>query len=202
MQVADSLRLEPRVLRTTLVDILRHPARREIPNEPTFSVSGERPIRVATTPRPGLEALRLTLHAPRLAKDRFIAQYFVNETQREIFEGLSSGRSVSDVIDEFERRGEDQAAQLLSQIVVDEFDRDFTAEDVTAVVAQLLRSAVAEELKNVERDLRSDKVSPDVAMATIRDVKERVALLDTAEGEGAERDLKDWLLERTPSDAS
>jgi hypothetical protein len=142
------------------------------------------------------------LHAPRLAKDRFIAQYFVNETQREIFEGLSSGRSVSDVIDEFERRGEDQAAQLLSQIVVDEFDRDFTAEDVTAVVAQLLRSAVAEELKNVERDLRSDKVSPDVAMATIRDVKERVALLDTAEGEGAERDLKDWLLERTPSDAS
>jgi hypothetical protein len=109
---------------------------------------------------------------------------------------------VSDVIDEFERRGEDQAAQLLSQIVVDEFDRDFTAEDVTAVVAQLLRSAVAEELKNVERDLRSDKVSPDVAMATIRDVKERVALLDTAEGEGAERDLKDWLLERTPSDAS
>ena len=109
MQVADSLRLEPRVLRTTLAEVLRHPVGREIPNEPTTSAYSSGPVRVAKTPRPGLEALRLTLHAPRLAKDRFDVHYFVNETQREIFEGLASGRPVSDVIDELERRGEDQA---------------------------------------------------------------------------------------------
>ena len=202
MQVADSLRLEPRVLRTTLAEVLRHPVGREIPNEPTSSDYPSGPVRVAKTPRPGLEALRLTLHAPRLAKDRFDVHYFVNETQREIFEGLASGRPVSDVIDELERRGEDQAARLLSEIEVEEVDRDFTSQDVTAVVSQLLRSAVAEELRNVERDLRNERVSPDVAMATIRDVKERVALLETVEGEVAERDLRDWLLERASSDAS
>jgi len=202
MQVADSLHLEPRVLRTTLAEILRHPVRREVPNEPSQSGNPPSPVRAATTPRPGLEALRLALHAPLLAKHRFIVQYFVNETQREIFDGLSSGRSVSDVIDELERRGEDQAATLLSELVVEQVDRDFTSEDVTAVVSQLLRSAVAEELRNVERDLRDERLSPEAAMATIRDVKERVALLETTDGELAERDLREWLLERASSAAS
>jgi DNA primase len=201
MQVADSLHLEPRVLRTKLTEILRHPLVREVPNEPSQVASSVRPERTQATPRPGLEALRLSLHAPRLVKDRFIAQYFVNDVQREIFEGLTSGKSVSDVVDELERRGDDQAARLLSQIVVDEVDRDYTPEDVTAVVSQLLRSAVVEELKNVERELRSARLSPEVANATIRDVKERVALLETADGDSAERDLRDWLLGRTPSDA-
>ena len=201
MQVADSLHLEPRVLRTKLTEILRHPLVREVPNEPSQVASSVRPERTQATPRPGLEALRLSLHAPRLVKDRFIAQYFVNDVQREIFDGLTSGKSVSDVVDELERRGDDQAARLLSQIVVDEVDRDYTPEDVTAVVSQLLRSAVVEELKNVERELRSARLSPEVANATIRDVKERVALLETADGDSAERDLRDWLLGRTPSDA-
>jgi DNA primase len=202
MQVADSLRLEPRVLRTTLHELLRHPLGREMPNEPEQGVGAQSSARVTATPRPGLEALRLTLHAPDLAKDRFIAQYFVNETQREIFEGLSTRRSVSDVIDELERRGEDQAARLLSQIVVDDNDREFTSDDVTAVVSQLLRSAAAEELRNVERDLRNGRLSPEVAMVTVRDVKERVARLETGEGQDAERELRDWLLERSSSDAS
>jgi hypothetical protein len=33
-------------------------------------------------------------------------------------------------------------------------------------------------------------------MATTRDVKERLELLETAQGDEAERDLRDWLLER------
>jgi DNA primase len=202
MQVADSLRLEPRVLRTKLAEVLRRPAVREVPNEPTQSGNSYRPQREETTPRPGLEALRLYLHASRLANDRFIAQYFVNQTQRDIFEGLSSGKPVSDVIDGFARRGDDDAVRLLSQIVVDEVERDYTAEEITAVVSQLLRSAVADELRNVERDLRNEKVSPDVVMVTIRDVKERVGLLETAQGEAAERELRDWLLERTSNDTS
>jgi hypothetical protein len=83
-------------------------------------------------------------------------------------------------------------------LVVDELDRDYTSEDVSAVVSQLIRSAVGEELKNIERELRDDLIAPDIAMATIRDVKERLELLGTPQGEVAERDLRGWLLTRTP----
>jgi len=31
-------------------------------------------------------------------KDRFIGEYFVNDVQREIFEGLRTGQSVSEVV--------------------------------------------------------------------------------------------------------
>jgi hypothetical protein len=122
----------------------------------------------------------------------------VNEVQRDIFEGLSSDQPISDVIDQLQRRGDDDAAQVLSQLVVDELDRDYTSDDVSAVVSQLIRSAVGEELKNIERELRDELITPDVAMATIRDVKERLELLGTSQGDVAERDLRSWLLTRTP----
>ena len=37
-------------------------------------------------------------------------------------------------------------------------------------------------------------------MATIKDVKERVAMLETAHGEVAEKDLRNWLLSRSAGD--
>jgi DNA primase len=200
MQVADRLRLEPSALRPRVADFARNPVRREIPNEPPHEeASTRRSITSGPMPRPGLEALRLYLHFPGEARERFIAQYFVNEIQREIFEGLATGSPVSEVIDALERSGEEEAASVLSQLVVDELDREYTSEDVTAVVSQLLRSAVGEELRNVERELRGGSISPDVAMATIRDVKERVFLLETSHGEVAERDLRSWLLTRSVS---
>ena len=133
-------------------------------------------------PRPGLEALRLRVHFPNDVKDRLIAAYFVNDVQREIFEGLSSDRSLSEVIDELDRRGEEEAAHVLSQLAVDELDREYTVEDVTAVVSQLIRSAVTVELKNVARDLNDGNMTPDVADVTVRDVKERLVLLESASG--------------------
>jgi DNA primase len=199
MQVADRLRLEPSVLRPRVADLARNPTRREIANEPSSDDVEVRQRFSGPMPRPGLEALRLYLHFPHVVKDRFIAQYFVNDVQREIFEGLSTGAPVSGVIDELERSGEDQAAAVLSQLVVDELDRDYTYDDVTAVVSQLLRSAVGEELKNVERDLRSGVLGPELAMATIKDVKERLALLETTQGEVAEGDLRSWLIVRYES---
>jgi DNA primase len=200
MQVADRLRLEPSALRPRVADFARNPVRREIPNKPPQEeASTRRRITSGPMPRPGLEALRLYLHFPREARERFIAQYFVNEIQREIFEGLATGSPVSEVIDALERSGEEEAASVLSQLVVDELDREYTSEDVTAVVSQLLRSAVGEGLRNVERELRDGTISPDVAMATIRDVKERVFLLETPHGEVAEKDLRSWLLTRSVS---
>jgi DNA primase len=201
MQVADTLRLEPRVLRSTLLELQSQPAQREVPNEPMDPSQFSSSTRRLSMPRPGLEALRLILQAPTVAGDRFIAQYFIDETQRDVFESLASGRSVADVVVDFERRGDDEAVRVISQLVVDETEHGYSSSDVTAVVAQLLRSAVGEELKNIERQLRANTIAPDVAMATIRDVKERLALLDTPHGDVAESDLRTWLLERASSAA-
>ena len=203
MQASDRLRLDLSTLRTMVLDVGRSPQRREIPNEPASpDASFRRVLRTRPLPRPGLEALRLWLHFPSEARHRFIGPYFVNEVQREIFEALSTGAPVSEVIDTLARRGEEEAAQVLSQLVVDELDREYTVDDITAVVSQLLRSAIPQELKNVEREMREGVLSPEAAMATIRDVKERLSLLETPQGDVAENDLRDWILSRPMSDAS
>jgi hypothetical protein len=43
-------------------------------------------------PRPGLEALRLIVHGPNAMKERFIAPYFMDEVQRDIFEALCTSK--------------------------------------------------------------------------------------------------------------
>jgi DNA primase len=194
VEVADRLRIDLNTVRARVADLVKHPREREareIPNEP----APQRPPRIAM-PRPGLEALRLLVHGPEALRSRFIAQYFVNEVQREIFEELESKRPTSELFDELERRGQEDAAQVLSELVVEELDHHYGAQDISAVVAQLLRSAVSEELKNFDREFREGRITPEVAMATTRDVKERLELLETAQGDEAERDLRTWLLER------
>jgi DNA primase len=198
MDVAYKLRLEETTLRPRVAEIARSGVKRIIPIEPPVESPPRRRGPVAAMPRPGLEALRLYVHLSGDVKDRLIGAYFVNDIQREIFDGLVTGSPISDVIDQLQRRGEEDAALVLGQLVVDELDRDYTSEDLSAVISQLIRSAVGEELKNVERELRDGAIAPDFAMATIRDVKERVELLGTPQGDVAEGDLRDWLLTRTP----
>lgn len=200
MQVAGTLRLEESLLRPRVVELARNPKPRTA-NEPPTAPSPPRAPRLPM-PRPGLEALRLRVHFPNDVKDRLIAAYFVNDVQREIFDGLSSERSLSEVIDELDRRGEEEAAHVLSELAVDELDRDYTVEDVTAVVSQLIRSAVTVELKNVARDLKEGNMTPEVADVTVRDVKERLVLLDSSSGHLAENELREWLVERTSSRSS
>jgi len=198
MQVASALRLEESLLRPRVAELARNP-RPPTTNEPRpIAVSQPRAARLPM-PRPGLEALRLRVHFPNDVKDRLISAYFVNDVQREIFDGLSSERSLSEVIDDLDRRGGEEAAHVLSQLAVDELDREYTVEDVTAVVSQLIRSAVNAELKNVNRDLQSGILSPEVADVTVRDVKERLVLLESPSGQLAENELREWLVERTSS---
>ncbi len=204
MQVADRLRVDVTTLRTRVSELAKNPRQRsernergdrgerEIPNEPAM----DRPRSRTTLPRPGLEALRLYLHGPEAMKERLIAPYFVNEVQREIFEGLTTSQSLSELVDAFERRGQDEAAQTLSELVVDELDHPYSASDLAAVIAQLLRSAIKEELARLDRDMREGRVTPEVARVTSRDVKEREQLLESNQGDAAERDLRQWLLER------
>ncbi|MGA7834191.1 MAG: DNA primase [Acidimicrobiales bacterium] len=194
VEVADRLRIDLPTVRARVADLAKHPRERvvrEVPNEPAPA----RPTRPAM-PRPGLEALRLLVHGPDALRERFIPQYFLNDVQREIFEELSSKAPTSQMIDELERRGQEDAAHVLGALVVEELDHHYGAQDISAVVAQLLRSAVNAELKNFDRDFREGRVTPEVAMATTRDVKERLALLETTQGDEAERDLRRWLLER------
>ena len=198
MQVADRLRLEVATLRPRVAELARGGGRRVDAGDETRSNAERRaPIPSPPMPRPGLEALRLYVHFPEHVRERLIAPYFSNETQREIFEGLATQRPVSEVIDQLQRQGDDEAAQVLSQLVVDELGRDYTADDVTAVVAQLLRNAVNEELKKLEREFRGGEVSPEVAMHTIRDVKVRTELLGTPDAGVVEHDLRAWLETRS-----
>jgi DNA primase len=198
MHVASELRLEESLLRPRVAELARNPKPRIANEPPPVAESQPRAARLPM-PRPGLEALRLRVHFPHDVKDRLIAAYFVNDVQREIFEGLSSDRSLSEVIDDLDRRGEEEAAHVLSQLAVDELDREYTVEDVTAVVSQLIRSAVNAELKNVGRDLHDGVLTPEVADVTVRDVKERLVLLESPSGQLAENELREWLVERTSS---
>ncbi|MDE3065239.1 MAG: DNA primase [Acidobacteriota bacterium] len=193
MDVADRLRLESGTLRARLAEMGRAgPAPRvaEVAER-----ARPRPVEV-DLPRPGQEALRLRVHSAEAVRDRLIAPYFVNDVQRVVFEGLETGRPASEVIDEMMRHGDEVAAHVLSELVVDDLDRDYGPSDVGAVVAQLLRTAVTVELRSVERELREGMMAPEVAMATIRDVKARVDLLGSVHAEVAEVDLRDWLQSR------
>ena len=196
VEVADRLRIELSTVRSRVADLAKHPRERErvareIPNEPMPARPRRGPM-----PRPGLEALRLLVHGPSALRERFIAQYFVNDVQREIFEELGARQSVSELIDDLQHRGEEEAAEVLGELVVEELDQNYGAQDISAVIAQLLRSAVNAELKNFDRDFREGRITPEVAIATTRDVKERLQLLEGVQGNEAEHDLRLWLLER------
>ena len=199
LQVADRLRLDVAALRPKVAEAVKSGVRKFIDNEPSSDEEQQRRAPMSPMPRPGLEALRLVVHGQQSMKDRFVAHYFVNEIQREIFEGISSGQPLSDVIDKLNQQCEEEAAQVLSEIVVSELDREYEDREVSSVVAQLLRAATSEALKNVERELREGTIATDVAMATIRDVKIRVDLLGGPLGSEAEQDLRTWLEERATS---
>jgi len=160
MDVAYKLRLEESTLRPRVAEIARSGVRRQIPNEPPTTPCAATSWTRARDAAPGTGALRLCVHLSGDVRDRLISAYFVNDVQREIFEGLVTGQPISDVIDQLQRRGEEDAALVLSQLVVDELDREYTSADVSAVVSQLIRSAVGEELRNVERELRDGVIAP------------------------------------------
>jgi DNA primase len=195
-QVADQLRLDLATLRPRLSELVKNPSSQRPPVQETREAVSRVSFDITTTPRPGLEAIRLCLQGDSETRARFIPSYFVNEIQRAVFEAIYDGLAVSEAIDNLEREGEELAAQMLSQLSVDELERPVTPDDVTSVATQLLRNAVTLALRDVDRDLREGRLAPDVAMATIRDVKERLTLLDGPHRDVAETDLRGWLEER------
>jgi DNA primase len=192
LTVADRLRIDIASLRPRVLNMVGNPTMVTSPGAFTRA-----PRSSQSLPRPGLEALRLALFAPELVQGRLVAEYFVHPTLREIFVGVAKGLPTSQVIDQLERAGESEAAQVLGELAVSELDRNYSPEDVSAVVSQLVRSAVTAAMKDVERDLRSATISPSVAMATIRDVKQRLDLLQGPSAADTEVELRDWLVARS-----
>jgi DNA primase len=192
LTVADRLRIDIASLRPRVLNMVGNPTVVTSPGAFTRAPRSSQAL-----PRPGLEALRLALFAPELVQGRLVAEYFVHPTLREIFVGVAKGLPTSQVIDQLERAGESEAAQVLGELAVSELDRNYSPEDVSAVVSQLVRSAVTAAMKDVERDLRSATISPSVAMATIRDVKQRLDLLQGPSAADTEVELRDWLVARS-----
>jgi len=188
--VADRLRLDIATLRPRLLALTGAVGRPGPTATPPAGRSGGERL-----PRPGQEALRLELFFPEAVRDRLVAPYFVHPTQRQVFNALRRGGPVSEAIDELERMEALDAAALLSELSVTELDREYTVDDVTAVVSQLLRAAVTEAFKELERQLRAGETEPASAMATIRDVKARLELLAGPQAGEAELDLRTWLLD-------
>ncbi len=188
MQVADRLRLDVATLRARVGDV----ARGEVRVTPIVAVN--RPV-TDRLPRPGLEALRLCVHFPDV-RPRFDPSYFVHDVQRDAFIALTTGESTSTIIERLDRQGLEEAASVLSEVVVDDPGSHPSDTAVAAVVAQLLRHAADVALHELERDLRDGSVAPGVAVAVVRDVKVRLALLGTDQGESAEASLREWLIGR------
>ncbi len=188
MQVADRLRLDVTTLRARVGDL----ARGEVRVAPVVAVT--RPTQ-SRLPRPGLEALRLCVHFADL-RPRFDVSYFVHDVQRDAFAALLTGEAMSAVIERLDRQGLEEAARVLSEVVVDDPGPHPSDAAVAAVVAQLLRHASDVALHELERELRGGLVAPEVAVAVIRDVKVRLALLGTDQGASAEASLREWLTSR------
>ena len=188
MQVADRLRLDVTMLRARVGDL----ARGEVRVAPVVAVT--RPTQ-SRLPRPGLEALRLCVHFADL-RPHFDVSYFVHDVQRDAFAALLTGEAMSAVIERLDRQGLEEAARVLSEVVVDDPGPHPSDAAVAAVVAQLLRHASDVALHELERELRGGLVAPEVAVAVIRDVKVRLALLGTDQGASAEASLREWLTSR------
>ncbi len=144
-------------------------------------------------PRPGTEGLRLLLAEPALAGEYLTPELFVEPRQRLAARVLIEQGSVSRALDALRASEETETAEVLETLIVmdepAELDRD-------AVLSQLVRSAVAHELRQMERELRLGEIEPGVAMAVMRDVKERVNELEGPLRGTATAELREWLVAR------
>lgn len=198
LQIADRLQLNVATLRLRLAELVRRPVIRE--EMPVVERTVDEPpldFNPLETPRPGLEALRLVFAFEDVARRRLSPSMFVDATQRRAFSELDGVRTVSAVIDELRGQGEFAAAALLSLVSVDYADRAYEEADIDAVIIQLVRGAASEALRSIERELRQGTIAPDVALATVRDVKQRLAELDGPNSNEALKDLVAWLDQRT-----
>jgi DNA primase len=202
MLVADRCRLDPPSLRPLAARLARtgassssvaSPGRAPEPDRPDrqpLVQTGRRPGQssAAETQRPGLEALRLAVHAPDSVAARLEPFLFADPIQRQVFEALQEAEDLRDAL-EIAEEHDDDVAGLLRRLIVEEPRAD--ADDV---VAQLVRIASRRALADVEAQAR---LSPDafsrLAPLTARVRHDLDELDDPGTGIAAADRLLAWL---------
>ena len=190
MQVADRCRLDPTLLRDDVARRGRTPS-----NRPPLRV---RPAAQTSLPggtdRAGLEALRFALHAPDLMLPRLSTVLFSDDVQRRAYEAIASGVGHLEAIDDARASGEEDVADLLSRLLVEEPQQQGEGADpVTSVVAQLVRHATRRVLTARESAVRSGDLEARDVIDEISVAKELVARLEGPDGVDAEHELVEWL---------
>jgi len=189
MQVADRCGIDASLLRQ---DLSRRggradqgPARR--PTASRSEPSGE-------GSRPGLEAIKLAIHDPEGAMPRLSPVLFAIDLQRRSFEALEGAGDHFAAIDDAAARGEDDVADLLRRLAVEEPVEAVDGADlVGAVVAQLLRISTRRVLDDRQAAVRRGDLEAREVVDEIAVAKELVAKLDGSEAKDAEAELLDWL---------
>ncbi|MHB8680501.1 MAG: DNA primase [Acidimicrobiales bacterium] len=169
MVVADRTRLEPASLRAVAERLARRgpdtpppgrggaggtPRRPEPSPDPDElpRPGPDRRRRADGASRPGLEALRLAVHAPEAVADRLEAVLFTDPVQRAAFEILADSESLHDALETADRE-EPEVAELLRRVMVEE-----PPPNADSIVVQLVRVASRRALSEFE--VRS-RLSPD-----------------------------------------
>jgi DNA primase len=190
MQVSDRCRLDPALLRSDVARRGRGSSNRSAPRARP-ATTGPEP---GGTDRAGLEALRFALHAPDVMLPRLSAVLFVDDVQRRAYEVIATGVGHAQAIDEARAAGEDDVADLLSRLLVEEPQQPADGADpVASVVAQLVRHATRRVLSSRESAVRSGELEAREVVDEISVAKELVGRLEGPDGHDAERELVEWL---------
>ncbi len=216
MQVADRCRVDPAALRA-IIDRARrafdggHEPKARAGGDPRRQIgqragegandtgtssapNGAAPTarRPVTTPRPGLEALRLAVHRPELVAHRLEIVLFDDELQRAAFDALERADDLHGAIATAEE-ADPQVGDLLRRLAVEE-----PAVDADDVIVTLVRNASRRALSEWESQAR---LAPDSiaefapAIARVRHDLDELEEPDRG-NEAAER-LLAWLLGRS-----
>jgi len=190
MQVADRCHLDPALLRTDLSRrgsaAASRPLRRPRPTPPSELPGGG--------DRAGLEALRYALHAPEVTLSRLSTVLFVDDVQRRAYELIASGIGHAAAIDAAHASDEEDVAELLSRLLVEEPRQPAEGADpIASAVAQLVRHATRRVLGERESAVHAGTLEARDVIDEISVAKELILRLEGPDGEEAERELVEWL---------
>jgi DNA primase len=195
MQVADRCRLDPALLRADVSRRVSSPSGRL---QPRMRPPAATPA-PGGTDRAGLEALRFALHQPEAMLPRLSAVLFSDDVQRRAYDAISSGTEHAAAIDQAHATGEDDVADLLRRLLVEEPQQGEGGGDpVSSVLAQLVRHATRRVLTEREASVRSGALEAQDVVEEISVAKELVDQLEGPDHERAERELVEWLSGEVP----
>ena len=190
MQVADRCRLDPALLRADVARRANSPRRTTMrATRPTVRDEGGAP-----RDRPGEEALRIALHSPERILPRLSVVLFDDELLRRAYLVLASAGGHAKSIDAAVAEGDDEVADLLGRLLVEEPHEPTGGTDlVAAVVAQLVRHATRRVLDQRQAAVRSGALEARDVVDEISLAKEWLDRLEGPDGADAEQELVEWL---------